>query len=122
MGRSEQNQTDQTVWWATTRMESEVKGAVPMTTEITYHPSRWRYTEFAYDVLINGEVVACASTNHGGEVVAMEVEGQMGQPRCAFASCIQNRTHDDTGFCCYHNEEETGTRCDCEDSDYADAA
>ena len=41
--------------------------------------------------------------------------------QCAYRGCIQNRTHDDTGFCCYHNEEETGCRCDCEDDDYADA-
>lgn len=42
--------------------------------------------------------------------------------QCAYRGCIQNRTHDDTGFCCYHNEEETGCRCDCEDDDWADAA
>ncbi len=42
--------------------------------------------------------------------------------QCAYRGCIQHRTHDDTGFCCYHNEEETGCRCDCEDDDWADAA
>jgi hypothetical protein len=89
-----------------------------MKTEIVYHPGRWMYSEFAYDVLIDDSIVACASFYTHGEIVAQEVQGRS---QCAYAACIQQRTHDDTGFCCYHNEEETGTRCDCENDDYADA-
>ena len=49
-----------------------------MITEIDYIPQRWRYTEFAYDVLVAGKVVAAASTYHAGEVVAWEYQEREG--------------------------------------------
>lgn len=44
-----------------------------MSTEINYIYGRARTTEFVFDVLLNGDLVACANTYHGGEVVAEEI-------------------------------------------------
>ncbi len=47
----------------------------------------------------------------GGDPLLLEA----GQAQCAFLGCVQTRTHEDTGFCCYHDEQQTGCRCNCHD-------
>lgn len=89
--------------------------------EITDDGTHLRYAESYHEAA--GIEAAYLEARHsamaGGDPLllgAAQIEG------CAFSGCVQLRTHEDTGFCCYHNEEETGCRCDCEDDDWIDAA
>ncbi len=45
-----------------------------MTTAILYDHTRCRRTEYIYDVLLDGEIVAAVNTYRAGDLVAQEVE------------------------------------------------
>jgi len=122
-----------------------------MNIEITEDRARWRSTDYTWNVRIDGVLIAVAKTPGAGDYVANEViarndvamlkqaisaldavdqllTAELSRPvaYCAAYGCIELRTHRDTGFCCAHDAEATGSQCNCAamrmpEGDYLDA-